>query len=92
MHAVNYSDISNIVRAGEHVDSTTLQRTDSLAGRTPNSSGLADEIDRLRQIMAETFVRESSFTADTVIRISRQLDVKINEYMTKTVIGRKKAR
>jgi hypothetical protein len=91
MNAANYSEYSNIVRAEEHVDSTTLHRTDTPVTRT-SGSGLADEIDLLRQIMAETFVRECSLTADTVIRISRQLDVKINEYMTQSVIGRKKAR
>lgn len=79
MDAVNRSEFSPILRAEAHLDSPASERT---------GTSLADEIDRLRQIMAETFVRESSFTADTVIRISRQLDVKINEYM----LGRKKAR
>jgi hypothetical protein len=65
------------------------------SGRTggPGPGGiLADEIDRLRQIMADTFVRESSFTADPVVRVSKQLDVKINEYMRQSAMGRKKVR
>jgi len=53
---------------------------------------MADDIDDLRRKMAETFLKEASFTADPVIMISRQLDVKINEYMKNWQAGRKKAR
>ncbi|MFD0671576.1 Spo0E family sporulation regulatory protein-aspartic acid phosphatase [Cohnella sp. GCM10027633] len=42
---------------------------------------LSEEIDRLRQRMADTFMRELSLTADPVMEISRELDDKINEYM-----------
>ncbi|TJY41021.1 aspartyl-phosphate phosphatase Spo0E family protein [Cohnella pontilimi] len=81
MDAANHSEFSPLLRVDAHPNPASPERAAA-------SVGLADEIDRLRQVMAETFLRECSFTADTVIRISRQLDVKINEYM----IGRKKAR
>ncbi|MFC4304979.1 Spo0E family sporulation regulatory protein-aspartic acid phosphatase [Cohnella boryungensis] len=42
---------------------------------------LAEEIDRLRGAMTETFLREHSLIADSVVELSRQLDRKINEYM-----------
>jgi|GEM_PF-2847647 len=53
---------------------------------------LADDIDDLRHKMAEAFLKETSFIAEPVILISRQLDVKINEYMKSWQAGRKKAR
>ena len=45
---------------------------------------LQEEIRILRIQMEETFVREQSFTAETVVEISSQLDLKINEYMQLT--------
>ncbi len=42
---------------------------------------LSEEIDELRRRMSDMFMRELSLTADRVMEISRQLDVKINEYM-----------
>lgn len=56
------------------------------------SRSLAEDIDDLRMKMAETVVRESSFTADPVILISRQLDVKINEFMKQRHVRLRKAR
>jgi len=53
---------------------------------------LADDIDDLRRKMAETFLKETSLIADPVILISRQLDLKINEYMQNWQASRKKAR
>lgn len=45
---------------------------------------LQEEIRILRIQIEETFVREQSFTAETVVEISSQLDMKINEYMQLT--------
>lgn len=42
---------------------------------------LAEEIDNLRRLMQERFEQEHSFTAECVMELSRQLDLKINEYM-----------
>lgn len=42
---------------------------------------LVEEIDRLRKAMTETFLQEHSLVADSVVELSRQLDLKINEYM-----------
>ncbi|MEJ8306865.1 aspartyl-phosphate phosphatase Spo0E family protein [Saccharibacillus sacchari] len=42
---------------------------------------LQEEIRVLRAQMEETFGREQSFTAATVVEISSRLDLKINEYM-----------
>ncbi len=53
---------------------------------------LANDIDDLRRKMAETFLKEASFTADPVILISRQLDLKINEFMKQRNVRLKKAR
>lgn len=53
---------------------------------------LAGDIDDLRRRMLETFLLETSFTADPVILISRQLDTKIVEYMKHWQTGRRKAR
>lgn len=47
----------------------------------PYDGMLSEEIDQLRQRMADTFKREMSLTADPVMEISRELDDKINEYM-----------
>lgn len=68
------------------------ERTEEKHGRFAAGAGLTDDIDDLRQKMAEIFLKEASFTADPVILISRQLDQKINEYMKQWNKGRKKAR
>jgi hypothetical protein len=49
---------------------------------------LVNEIDRLRKEMTETFLQEHSLTADSVVELSRQLDLKINEYMKQVLISR----
>lgn len=51
---------------------------------TMNKQWLSAEIDELRQRMSDMFMHELSLTADRVMEISRQLDVKINEYMKHT--------
>lgn len=68
-----------------------MNRADS-DNRSFVQAKLADDIDDLRRKMAETFLKETSFIADPVMMISRQLDVKINEYMKNWQAGRKKAR
>lgn len=50
--------------------------------------GLVEEIDRLRITMTETFLREHSLTSIAVVEVSRQLDVKIIEYMKQAIISR----
>lgn len=49
---------------------------------------LAEEIDRLRTAMTETFLQEDSLTADKVMELSRQLDIKIIEYMKMGALSR----
>jgi hypothetical protein len=49
---------------------------------------LVEEIDRLRKAMTETFLQEHSFVADSVMELSRQLDLKINEYMKQVLMRR----
>jgi hypothetical protein len=49
---------------------------------------LAEEIDRLRRAMTETFLQEHSLTADAVMELSKQLDLKINEYMKQVLLSR----
>lgn len=67
-------------------------RTEDKHGRVSKGRALTEDIDDLRRMMAETFLKEASFTADPVILISRQLDVKINEYMRQSIQYRKQAR
>ncbi|WP_169732293.1 aspartyl-phosphate phosphatase Spo0E family protein [Cohnella thermotolerans] len=52
------------------------------------SRRLEEEIDELRKSMTEAFLREESFTADTVMEISRMLDAKIIEYMKQITVNR----
>lgn len=52
------------------------------------SQDLVEEIDRLRKAMTETFLQEHSLTADRVMELSRQLDLKINEYMKQSLQAR----
>lgn len=66
----------------------TAQRNSGLC----ESRSLAKDIDDLRMKMAETVLREASLTADPVIWISRQLDVKINEFMKVQHVKLRKAR
>lgn len=42
---------------------------------------LEDEIRTLRREMEDAFLESESLTSDVVVKISRMLDVKINEYM-----------
>jgi hypothetical protein len=65
----------------------TAAQDSGLASRT-----LAEDIDDLRMKMAETVGREVSFTADPVILISKQLDVKIYEFMMQRHVRLRKAR
>lgn len=67
--------------AEAHVVLSDPDRADAGSSLHPYVNGLTEEIDRLRSVMTETFLKEASFTADSVIHVSRLLDVKINEYM-----------
>ncbi|RED63850.1 aspartyl-phosphate phosphatase Spo0E family protein [Cohnella lupini] len=59
----------------------------------PNrTADLAEEIDRLRKAMTDTFMREHSFIAESVMELSRQLDLKINEYMKHVLMSREGVR
>lgn len=49
---------------------------------------LEAEINELRRSMTEAFLKEESFTSDSVIEISRLLDTKIIEYMKLVSIQR----
>jgi hypothetical protein len=49
---------------------------------------LVEEIYQLRKAMTETFLQEHSLTADSVMELSRQLDLKINEYMRQVLKSR----
>lgn len=51
-------------------------------------SRLVEEINELRRSMTEAFLKEESFTSDSVIEISRLLDTKIIEYMKLVSIHR----
>jgi len=42
---------------------------------------LEDEIYTLRRLMEQSYLEHQTFSSDTVIDLSRKLDVKINEYM-----------
>jgi hypothetical protein len=78
-----------------HPDAHAISRPDSQdakQGRGTARMKLADDIDDLRRRMAETFLKEASFTADPVIMISRQLDLKIMEYMKQLPNTHRKAR
>ncbi|MFC5701189.1 aspartyl-phosphate phosphatase Spo0E family protein [Cohnella faecalis] len=75
--------------AGAHVISSSSDRSDANVGGFYSSDfRLSEEIDRLRSIMTDMFLKEASLTADSVIHISRQLDIKINEYMAHSVRGK----
>jgi Spo0E like sporulation regulatory protein len=83
---------SQVPQPDAHADSYP-ERTEEKHGRRPAAGAkLVDDIDDLRRKMAEMFLKEASFTADPVILISRQLDLKINEYMKQWTVGRKQAR
>ncbi|WP_240702928.1 aspartyl-phosphate phosphatase Spo0E family protein [Cohnella luojiensis] len=53
---------------------------------------LAEEIDRLRREMTDTFLQEHSLIADSVMELSRKLDLKINEYMKQVLLSREEVR
>ncbi len=70
--------------AAEHnsIHASSFHAEASIISHYPNHvADLAEEIDRLRKTMTDTFMQEHSFIADSVMEISRQLDLKINEYM-----------
>lgn len=56
--------------------------------RMARNCRLEEEIDALRRSMTEAFLREESFTSESVIEISRLLDTKIIEYMKLVSIHR----
>lgn len=84
-------DTMNIVQphSEAHVAAYSSNRAmDGLHRKVVFDPQLAEEIDRLRKEMTDIFLREHSFTADPVIELSRQLDLKINEYMKRVLINR----
>ncbi|WP_123041676.1 aspartyl-phosphate phosphatase Spo0E family protein [Cohnella candidum] len=91
MDSAEIYDYSQVPQTDSHADSRT-DRTSEWQRKPQGGTQLVRDIDDLRRKMAETFLKEASFTADPVIMISRQLDLKINEYMMQWTTGRKKAR
>lgn len=70
------------LKHGQHSAEPYMQcGTQAFGTRAEREIFLQEEIRVLRAQMEETFGRERSFTAATVIEISSQLDLKINEYM-----------
>lgn len=70
--------------AAERESSTlsTKQADTSIVSHSPSRAAeLEREIDRLRKAMTDTFLQEHSLIAESVMQLSRQLDMKINEYM-----------
>ncbi|WP_246120477.1 aspartyl-phosphate phosphatase Spo0E family protein [Cohnella terricola] len=70
--------------AAEHKSTSmsSLQADTPIISHYPRRAAeLAEEIDDLRKAMTDTFLKEHSLVADSVIQLSRQLDMKINEYM-----------
>lgn len=49
---------------------------------------LVEEIDTLRKAMMDSFTLELSLTSGPVMELSRQLDVKINQYMKQACFHR----
>ncbi|QJD87564.1 aspartyl-phosphate phosphatase Spo0E family protein [Cohnella herbarum] len=81
--------------AAEHnsISLSSLHADTPIISQYPNRvAELVEEIDRLRKAMTETFLRERSLVADSVMELSRQLDLKINEYMKQVLISREEVR
>lgn len=79
--------------AAEHNSIPSLQADAPIISHYPNRvADLVEEIDRLRNAMTETFLQEHSFIADSVMELSRQLDLKINEYMKCVLLSREEVR
>jgi hypothetical protein len=91
MDTAEYEESARIPSMKPHAVSAPAA-ADEISGRAASTASLVNDIDDLRQMMADMFVKEASLTADPVIRISRQLDVKINEYMKQWSLSHKKAR
>jgi hypothetical protein len=91
MDAADYGENGPVLQSDAHAVFHP-RRTNGEPERPKIAAKLTDDIDDLRRRMAETFLKEASFTADPVILISRQLDVKINEYMLQWKKKRKMAR
>ncbi|BBI32193.1 aspartyl-phosphate phosphatase Spo0E family protein [Cohnella abietis] len=72
---------------------TSLYANASIISHHPTEvTDLVEEIDRLRKAMTETFLHEHSLIADSVVELSRQLDLKINEYMKYVRLSRQEVR
>jgi hypothetical protein len=68
---------------------TSIRAEAPVISHYPKSvADLVEEIDRLRMAMTETFLKEHSLVADSVVELSRQLDLKINEYMKQSLVSR----
>ncbi|WP_229263612.1 aspartyl-phosphate phosphatase Spo0E family protein [Cohnella cholangitidis] len=81
--------------AAEHnsISMSSLHADASIISHYPNGvADLVEEIDRLRKAMTETFLQEHSLIADSVMELSRQLDLKINEYMKQVLLSREGVR
>lgn len=81
--------------AAEHnsISLSSLQADAPIISQYPTRvADLVEEIDRLRKAMTETFLREHSLVADSVMELSRQLDLKINEYMKQVLLSREEVR
>ncbi|WP_239614897.1 aspartyl-phosphate phosphatase Spo0E family protein [Cohnella mopanensis] len=81
--------------AAEHnsIPLSSLNADTSIISHFPDrEADLVEEIYRLRKAMTETFLQEHSLIADSVMELSRQLDLKINEYMKQALLSRERVR
>ncbi len=78
----------------DSIDMTSIHADVPIISQYPNrvTEDLVEEIDRLRKAMTETFLQEHSLIADSVVELSRQLDLKINEYMKRVLLSREQVR
>ncbi|MEQ4484834.1 aspartyl-phosphate phosphatase Spo0E family protein [Cohnella silvisoli] len=73
----------------DSIPMTSIHADAPIISHYPNRvADLVEEIDRLRKEMTETFLQEHSLIADSVVELSRQLDLKINEYMKQVLLSR----
>ncbi|GIO13916.1 hypothetical protein J19TS2_34710 [Cohnella xylanilytica] len=85
METAEHDSSSNLNTA---VHSLSFASGDRTLAYADANRRLVEEIDELRKTMTEAFLREESFTSDSVIEISRLLDTKIIEYMRLITVNR----
>jgi hypothetical protein len=73
----------------DSIQMTSIHANAPIISHYPNRlADLVEEINRLRKAMTDTFLQEHSLVADSVMELSRQLDLKINEYMKEVLLSR----